>query len=168
MEAIDLDLITTDKGSRVIPILTLPQAISVFLNFPPAGWIFRGEVDSSWVPIPRAGRQPFFTSCHPPFIGEPVSKKNPPRDLGRFNHWRELASAYVRDLPEDDFECLAYAQHYGLPTRLQDWTENSLVALYFATEDCFDKDGAVYAFFPAVYIDHEVANLYCFPKVARL
>ena len=38
---------------------------------------------------------------------------------------------------------LQIAQHYGYPTRLLDWTQNPVVALYFACCDQFDKDGLV-------------------------
>ena len=164
MQAIDICQI----NSRVVPIITLPQALGVLFNFPSnIGWLFRGELDSRWSPIPRAGRAPFFKSALP--VARPQeqpSKQNPPRDLGRFNHWRKLASAYIPDLPTNDFEALAYAQHYGLPTRLMDWTENPLVALYFASEGKFDVDGAVYAFFPEVYLDESIANIYVFPHTA--
>src|ERR1700747_1282643 len=35
-------------------------------------------------------------------------------------------------LPKDDWEWYFLMQHYGLPTRLLDWSEGSLIALYFA------------------------------------
>jgi hypothetical protein len=49
---------------------------------------------------------------------------------------------------DDIVEWLPIMQHFGLPTRLLDWTTNLLVALYFCCRQDTD-DGALFAFDPA-------------------
>jgi len=49
--------------------------------------------------------------------------------------------------PDEDLKWLQLAQHYGLPTRLLDWTRNAAVALYFACQN-LRADGLVFVFNP--------------------
>ena len=63
--------------------------------------------------------------------------------------FRASAPTYLERLPATDWEWLFLMQHYGLRTRLLDWTESSLIALYFAIRDnSGDVDAAVWAMNP--------------------
>jgi len=57
-------------------------------------------------------------------------------------------SRRTRCPPSNDFTgWLTLARHYGLPTRLLDWSGNPLVALYFAVQND-DEDGCLWAMYP--------------------
>lgn len=121
---------------RIQDPLDLHKLFRAFRSHGGIGWIFRGQADSSWPLIPKAGRPEFRNG----------------NDLGRFNAWRRCAFAHG-PLPDNDWECLAIAQHYGLATRLLDWSCNPLVAAYFAVNERHECDGAIYCFLPSLFID---------------
>ena len=54
--------------------------------------------------------------------------------------FRNHLVTHVQHLPRSEWEALAIAQHHGLPTRFMDWSENPLVALYFAVRETKNDD----------------------------
>jgi hypothetical protein len=87
-----------------------------------------------------------------------VYRTNPERPAHRLYNETALIGHFVSRAPlrshrpcpaaGDYFGWLFLAQHYGLPTRLLDWTENPLVALYFGVTDHPDNDGCIWALWP--------------------
>lgn len=60
-------------------------------------------------------------------------------------NFKKYANTLIKD-NDNVWELLAIAQHYGLPTRLLDWSFSPYVALHFATSNSreFNKDGAIW------------------------
>jgi len=146
-----------------ITFVTIPQFLQGIAGYPNICWIYRGQADASWPLKPKAGRPEYFL----PELDKPEHDGLPPRDIRRFKYWCKLAVAYNKTLPSNDFECLAFAQHYGLATRLLDWSTNPLVALFFAVDSCSLSDGAVYCHSPQGHVDPKIAELGALPFVGQ-
>ncbi|AXO14541.1 FRG domain-containing protein [Thalassospira indica] len=90
--------------------------------------LFRGQADLEWSLKPKLARTAFGSRSE--------------REL--FDAWKRRAREFVPLLPANDWEWLMLAQHHGLPTRLLDWTQNPLVAGFFACKDHPTKDAAIW------------------------
>ncbi|MEM6279097.1 MAG: FRG domain-containing protein [Verrucomicrobiota bacterium] len=121
------------------------ESLDAFLNemVPRLGFqrnpIYRGQASDQWKLLPSLFR-------------EEVTKTE-------FKNWSELEGALLLSLkqkargelgyePMTELEWMSMGEHYGLPTRFSTWSENALVALFFATAPHCDDDGVVWRILP--------------------
>lgn len=107
---------------------------------------FRGHADVDWPLLPGAQRPGY----------KDVSEH-------RYRHDFYLrAQPFLNEttvLPTSDWDWYFLMQHYGVPTRLLDWTESALVALYFAVQpDPQDRPGCVWVINPRT-VNKKLAKL---------
>lgn len=60
---------------------------------------------------------------------------DPPSESTLIKKFKQSAAMLINTTPNQSFDWLFLMQHYGVPTRLLDWSESPLVALYFAVEN---------------------------------
>lgn len=76
--------------------------------------------------------------------------------------FKQNAYPFRTSPPQDEWEWLFLMQHYGVPTRLLDWTESPLAALYFAVHDSDEshdeEDAVIWILKPEKY-NYEVPRI---------
>lgn len=144
---------------KVFTVQTLESFMSLQYGLPEMDF-FRGQSSSEYKLIPSIGRR--FKE------GQEDVLKQYEKEV--FEDFKRKYSMFTDARPKNDKEFLFLAQHYGLPTRLLDWTYNPLIALYFACCSNFDKDGIVYQSyqFSRRVFNEDKDDIFSFPAITLL
>lgn len=96
-----------------------------------SSWFFRGHGDQNYTLTSTIGR---------PVSGRPYRETEEKR---LFTEFKRRSKMLIQGAsPANEWEWLTLAQHFGVPTRLLDWTNNPLIAAYFAVSSGGAKTNA--------------------------
>jgi len=104
--------------------------------------LFRGIHNESYKLIPKIGREVYsgrFSGSEEDIIGSLQDLEE--QTMHRFVH---MSVPYLDLRNMSSWDQWTIGQHHGVPTRFLDWTQNPLIAAYFAVEGGKAADAAVY------------------------
>lgn len=112
--------------------------------------LFRGQANKHWAPLPGVLREEFIQSIYASRPKCVIKEKGITYELlalERNLHRLFRKEGYsLADKGTDGSQWYILAQHHGLQTRLLDWTNSPLVALWMAVEHSADnEDGCIFA-----------------------
>ena len=150
-----MSLAAENFGTMVSTWSDLSDLIEHFSYFNGHDWLFRGVTDAAYGLVPKIGREKARKLKPVPGSRErmrvPYRLEDESAVLAMF---KQQARAHLQSPPKGKFEWLAIAQHFGLPTRLLDWTDSLLVAAWFAVE----KGGGSKKTAPAIWVTKGVSS----------
>ncbi len=117
--------------------------------------IFAAQLRNDWFPNEKSWGPWFRGHSNADWSLKPNIYRVRPPDRGLRIIEDEIRQEFVvrgpsltHEIPQNSWEWYFLMQHSGAPTRLLDWTESALIALYFAVRDRQDRDAAVWAIDP--------------------
>lgn len=90
------------------------------------------QITQAWYPAQRA--EPWFRGTSESLVPGAIWAQLD-YELGAYLEFNARAGDVVHREPADEWEWYFLMQHYGMATRLLDWTTNPLVAFYFALKE---------------------------------
>jgi hypothetical protein len=101
------------------------KIVEKFQTSNPASW-YRGVGNSTYTLSPTLFRHPKKTTI----------EEIQPLEIELASIFEQRSPPFVAQSFKGDWEQMFFMQHYGIPTRLLDWTESPFIALYFALASC--------------------------------